>query len=75
MKPPRIPTYLKDAPLVWDRSYPVTARIAEVVDVSFQFDGWITVNHIHLGRCHLEHRSYLVPLTKTARQILAGEWR
>jgi hypothetical protein len=75
MKPPRIPAYLKDAPLVWDLSWRASTRLAEIVEVSQESDGWFWVHHEHLASCLRERRNYLIPLTETARQILAGEWR
>lgn len=78
MKPPRIPAYLKDAPLVWSVDFQAVGQMVGVPRVSIL--GFLHV----VETCFWDaprRTSYfvivdgLIPLTETARQILAGEWR
>ena len=80
MKPPRIPAYLRDAPLVRCRS-----RWGELAEVEPSQIDWPGKKHpVFLSFVVRDARfdyvwrirsDRLVPLTETARQILRGEWR
>lgn len=72
MKPPRIPAYLRDVPLVWWP--PGELEFGELVG-RFDSRRWIKVRLVLDEFVATIERTEFVPLTETARQILAGEWR